>query len=161
MNFNNFSYNHLNHLQIGRIGEYWAKLCFTLNGFETYHCDVDDKGIDFILRVNETRYIDIQVKTIRENTKYVFVSKETWKNKLRENLYLVVVLISNNKFPELFFIPSKEFDNTNELFRDRNYNKAKGQTSKPEWGLNISKKNMHLLEEYKIEKMKHKIIANH
>ena len=80
------------------------------------------------------------MKTIRENTKYVFVSKETWKNKLRENLYLIVVLISNNKIPELFFIPSKEFENTNELFRDRNYNKSKGQTSKPEWGLNISKK---------------------
>ena len=33
-----------------RIGEYWAKIWLTLGGFETYTVDVDDRGIDFVMK---------------------------------------------------------------------------------------------------------------
>ena len=82
-NFDNFTYNHLTHLQIGRIGEYWVKIWLTLLVFDTYYNDVDDKGIDFILRLDSDKHIDIQVKTIRKGTNYVFVAKETWRNKFK------------------------------------------------------------------------------
>lgn len=38
----------------------------------------------------------------------------------------------------------------NEIFVDRNYGNP-GQTSKPEWGINISKKNYSFLEIFKFE----------
>lgn len=150
--FDNFKFDDLNHLQIGRIGEYWVKIWLTLSDFDTYYNDVDDKGIDFILRLDNDKHIDIQVKTIRVNTTgYVFVSKEAWKNELRENLYLALVLLENHKMPTIYFIPSTAWQTPNELLRDRDYDKE-DQKSKPEWGVNISKKNMELLQQYDITK---------
>ena len=150
--FDNFKFDNLNHLQIGRIGEYWVKIWLTLSDFDTYYNDVDDKGIDFILRLDNDKHIDIQVKTIRVNTAgYVFVSKEAWKNELRENLYLALVLLENHKMPTIYFIPSTAWLTPNELLRDRDYDKE-DQKSKPEWGVNISKKNMELLKQYDITK---------
>jgi hypothetical protein len=149
--FDNFTFDNLTHLQIGRIGEYWVKIWLTLSGFDTYYNDVDDKGIDFILRLDNDKHIDIQVKTIRVNTGYVYITKETWKNHLRENLYLALVLLDNHRMPTIYFIQSTEWLKPNDLLKDRDY-KSERQSSKPEWGINISKKNMELLQQYDITK---------
>ncbi len=148
--FDDFTFEHLNKLQVGKIGEYWAKIWMTFAGFDIYTTDVDDKGIDFIIRTDNEKHIDVQVKTIR-TTGYVYVTKETWKSGLRENLNLVLVLLKNNEMPSVYFIPSKVWENPTALFTDKNYEKE-GQTSKPEWGINISKKNMEELEQYEITK---------
>jgi hypothetical protein len=157
-NFENFEFDHLNILQVGRIGEYWVKIWLTLSGFDTYHNDVDDKGIDFILRLDNSKHIDIQVKTVRQNTKYVFVPKKSWQNELRENLYLALVLLENNKMPIIFMIPSIDWKKPNDLLKDRNYLKE-GQTSNPEWGVNLSRKNMELLNKYNMKNFVEKITA--
>jgi hypothetical protein len=149
--FDSFTFEHLNGLQVGKIGEYWAKIWMTLAGFDIYTTDVDDKGIDFIIRTNNEKHIDVQVKTIREKTGYVFVTKEKWRNELRENLYLILVLLKDNEMPSVYFIPSKVWETPTLLFTDKNYDKE-GQKSKPEWGINISKKNMTELENYEITK---------
>ena len=117
--FDNFTFDNLTHLQIGRIGEYWVKIWLTLSGFDTYYNDVDDKGIDFILRLDNDKHIDIQVKTIRVNTGYVYITKETWKNHLRENLYLALVLLDNHRMPTIYFIQSTEWLKPNDLLTDR------------------------------------------
>ncbi len=145
--FDKISYAELNHLQIGRLGEYWTKIILTLNGFDIYTSEVDDKGIDFVVRVSKEKYIDIQVKTVREKTSYVFVSKETWNNELRENLFLSLVLLFDCREPKVYLIPSISWREENNLLKSRDYLKE-GQKSKPEWGLNISKRNLHLLEKY-------------
>ena len=149
--FDNFTFDNLTHLQIGRIGEYWVKIWLTLSGFDTYYNDVDDKGIDFVLRLDNDNHIDIQVKTIRVNTGYVYLPKETWKNQLRKNLYLALVLLDNHRMPTIYFIQSTEWLTPNDLLKDRDY-KSEGQSSKPEWGINISKKNFELLKQYDITK---------
>lgn len=156
--FDNFTFDHLHHLQVGRIGEYWVKMLLTLAGFDIYTSEVDDKGIDFIVRLDNSRHIDIQVKSVRmEKTNYVFVAKEVWQNLLRENLYLALVLLKNNKFPDVYLIPSIAWEKPNALFVERLYDKEK-QSSKPEWGINISKKNLELLTAFtlveQINKMK-------
>ena len=84
--FKAITFDHLNHLQVGKIGEYWAKIWLTLAGFDIYTTDVDAKGIDFIIRTDNYKHIDVQVKTIRDKSRYVFVAKETWKNELRDKL---------------------------------------------------------------------------
>lgn len=151
MDFSLIEYDQINHLQVGRIGEYIVKLDLTLLGFDVYTTEVDDKGIDFVIRGKNSEFIEIQVKTIRkEKTNYVFVTKETWRNILRENLFLALVVLQNQKAPELYLIQATEWMNENELLRDRNYD-GENQKSKPEWGINISNKNMGLLEKYKIE----------
>ena len=42
----------LNHLQTGRYGEDFAKMAFGRAGFDVFSPEVDDKGIDFVLRVD-------------------------------------------------------------------------------------------------------------
>jgi hypothetical protein len=48
-----FNWSNLNHLQLGRYGEYFAKMEFTKTGFEVFTAEVDNKGIDCIVRKNE------------------------------------------------------------------------------------------------------------
>jgi len=149
--FDDFTFDHLNHLQVGKIGEYWAKIWMTLAGFDIYTTDVDDKGIDFIIRTDNDKHIDVQVKAIREKSGYVFVTKEKWRNELRDNLYLTLVLLRNNEMPSVYFIPSTVWKTPTALFTDKNYDKEE-QKSKPEWGINVSKKNMDELSKYEISK---------
>lgn len=147
-------YDNLHHLQIGRIGEYWIKLMLTMQGFDTYYSDVDNKAIDFVVRLDNSKYIDIQVKTIRlKKSSYVFVTKKSWaENEMsRANLYLALVILKEDQYPESYLIPSSAWLQPDELFCDRKY-QEKGLKSPDEWGLNISTKNMHLLDAYKLEK---------
>lgn len=150
----NLKYGDLHHLQVGRIGEYWIKLMLTMQGFDTYYSDVDNKAIDFVVRLDNSKHIDIQVKTIRLNkSSYVFITKDSWKETemTRTNLYLALVLLREDNYPEAYIIPSSAWLQPNELFCDRKY-RERGLNSPDEWGLNISRKNLHLLEPYQIFK---------
>jgi len=60
-----YDWSRLTHLQVGRFAEYFVKMEFTLYGFDVYQAEVDDKGIDFVIRKGHERYFDIQVKSIR------------------------------------------------------------------------------------------------
>jgi hypothetical protein len=42
----------LNHLQTGRYGEYFAKMALVRAGFDAFSPEVDDKGIDSVLRID-------------------------------------------------------------------------------------------------------------
>ena len=66
----NYNWKKLNSLQLGKYAEYYVKMEFTLYGFDVYTAEVDDKGIDFVIRRNE-KYYDLQVKSVRENN-YIF-----------------------------------------------------------------------------------------
>ena len=57
-----YNWDHLSNLQLGKYAEYFVKMKFTLAGFDVYTSEVDDKGIDFIIRKNDDIYYDVQVK---------------------------------------------------------------------------------------------------
>ena len=142
MALNNLS--KLNPLQLGKYGEYFAKMEFTKAGVDVYTVEVDDKGIDFVVRnvvrnvvrKNELEYFDIQVKSVRNNN-YVFMKKEVFSP--RKNLFLALILFEDNKDPTLLLIPSLDWQNkTYSFLVERNY---EGKKSKPEWGINITKSN--------------------
>ena len=59
-----FDWKQLTTLQVGRYAEYFVKMEFTLYGFDVYQAEVDDKGIDFVIRKDNDRYHDIQVKSV-------------------------------------------------------------------------------------------------
>lgn len=155
----NLKYDALHHLQVGRIGEYWMKLTLTTHGFDTYYCDVDNKAIDFIVRLDNSKHIDIQVKTIRlKSSSYVFITKgnddaHSWSNKdiARSNLYLGLVVLSDDDYPKSYLIPSSTWVDPSSMFVNKKY-QERGLKSKDEWGLNISKKNLHLLEPFRVDK---------
>src|SRR5215208_2917043 len=146
-------WSRLSPLQLGRYGEYLVKMEFTLYGFDVYTAEVDDKGIDLVIRMEHEEvgevprysYYDVQVKSIRSMS-YIYFLKE--KFALRDNLLVAVGLFSDGNLPRLYLIPAKEWNHPNKLLVDRDY---EGLKSKPEYGLNISKRNLPLLELYKFE----------
>jgi hypothetical protein len=142
-----FDWSQISPLHLGQYAEYFVKMELTLCGLDIYTSEVDDRGIDFVARTETSRYYDFQVKSIRGNN-YIFFQKE--KFKLRDNLIAAIVIFGDDKTPDLFLIPSIFWKTPNDLLVSRDYEEKK---SKPEWGINISKKNMHLLEPFKLEKI--------
>jgi len=120
---------------------------FTLARFDVYTAEVDDKGIDFVIRKDENTYYDIQVKSVR-GFNYIFLLKE--KVVLRKNLYAAIVIFIEEKPPQLYLIPSLVWSNPNGLFVSRDY---EGKKSNPEWGINLAKKYIPLLKEYEFSKV--------
>jgi hypothetical protein len=55
----------------------FVKMECTLYGLDVYTSEVDDKGIDFVIRRAIDRYYDIQVKGIR-GWNYVFFAKSVF-----------------------------------------------------------------------------------
>jgi len=133
-------------LQLGRYAEYYAKMEFASYGFEVYTSEVDDHGIDFIAKNKNGEFIELQVKSVRQ-TNYIFMQKEKW-NINNPRTYLVLLLFVDSKLPDVYLVPSTVWQTPNELFCDKDY---EGLKSKPEYGMNLSKKNMPLLEPYKFE----------
>jgi hypothetical protein len=123
----------LTHLQLGKYGEYYAKMEFAKAGFDIYSAEVDDKGIDFVVRNERGKYFEIQVKSIRKKSA-VFMRKKVFQP--RTNMYLAL-LIFEEALPSFALIPSIDWENTNRpvFLVDRNYD---GKKSAPEFGINIS-----------------------
>jgi hypothetical protein len=124
----------LNHLQVGRYGEYFAKMALVRAGFDVFSPEVDDKGIDFVLRIDgdTPRYHDVQVKTVRR-TNYVFLRKDQFRR--TPNLLLALVILDEGREPDMYLIPSRAWREAKPPFVDRDYD---GKRSAPEYGLMLS-----------------------
>ena len=140
-----YNWKKLNNQQVGAYTEYFVKMELTMYGFQVFTTEVDDRGIDFIARHESDPFIEIQVKSLR-SMGYVFMQKT--KFHLGEHVYLALGLLFQDEAPQLYLIPSTVWLTPDSIFVERNY---EGLKSKPEWGLNISKKNMPQLEQYKFE----------
>lgn len=142
----------LNHLQIGRTAEYFVKMEFTMLGFDVYGAEVDDHGIDLVVRKDTGHYCDVQVKSAR-GLNYVFFPKDTFaadKSALRANLLAAIALFYDGQPPDLYLIPSTAWRLPDDLLVEHDYI---GLKSKPEWGPNLSHRNLPLLERYRFDKV--------
>lgn len=138
-------WSRLNHMQLGRYAEYLVMMEFTASGFDVYRAEVDDKGIDFVIRQGADAFYDVQVKSVRR-LNYVFMRKSKFEP--RPNMLLALVLFDDGQEPDAYLIPSIEWLRPSGLLVDRDYPKGK---SSPEWGINLSRTNLSLLEPYRWE----------
>lgn len=146
----NKDWGKLNNLQLGRYAEYFAKMQFASYGLEVYTSEVDDHGIDFIVKDKKGRFCEIQVKSKTEKG-YVFMQKSKFDIKSK-NLYLTLLVFESGKLPDIFLIPAEAWKVPNEVFVDRKYDKP-GQKSQPEYGINISSKNYDILDIFNFQEM--------
>ncbi|MNG15389.1 hypothetical protein D3C84_992110 [compost metagenome] len=84
---------------------------------------------------------------------YVFMRKD--KFRIDDNLYLALGLLFEGQVPQLYLVPSTVWASPDSVFVDRNYN---GLKSAPEWGLNISQKNMAAIGLYRFDRMVERLI---
>jgi len=139
-----FDWSGLSTAQLGRYGEYVVKMELARAGLDVYVPEVDNKGIDLVVRLGPGRYAELQVKSVRAFS-YVFMRKSTFP--LDEARYLVLARFSNGQWPDVFLIPAITWLQPGDLFVSRDY---EGLKSAPEWGLRLSAKAMPLLEPYRL-----------
>jgi len=142
-----YDWSRLNHLQVGKYAEYFVKMECVLYGFDVYSAEVDDKGIDFVIRKGHDRYYDVQVKSSR-GFNYIFFPKD--KFELHDNMLAAVVFFLPNQAPDLFLIPSMTWCTPNRCFVSRDY---EGKKSMPEWGLSVTPTTYPMLAEYSFERI--------
>ena len=134
--------------QVGKYGEYLVKMELTQLGYDVFSADIDDKGIDFLLRVDgkKPKYFDAQVKTIRKKKlPYVFMKKS--KFPIRKNNLLFLVMLGEETGVEIFLIRSTVWEKPNDLFVSNDYPKGK---SAPEWGIRLALKRLSELERFRL-----------
>lgn len=145
----NWSRKELNRQKLGTFGEYYAKMALASYGMSIYSSEVDDHGIDFIAEANKTFY-KFQVKTIRQGTTYVFMKKKYFDIS-DTHLYLILLLLEDSKHPNIYIIPSSAWKNN--ICSAFVYHAYEGKKSEPEYGINLSIKNLPYLESYRLEKV--------
>ncbi len=148
-----YKWSALNKQQVGAFVEYFVKMELTMFGFQVYGTEVDDRGVDFIAQYGEGPFLKVQVKSVR-GSGYVFMEKS--KFSLHQHRFLAFGLLADGRRPDLFLIPSIEWKTETPLLRDREY--GEGLKSPPEWGMNISKRNMGLLDQYSFERTAEAVI---
>lgn len=143
-----YIWSKLNKQQVGTFVEYYVKMEFAMFGFQIYTSEVDDRGLDFIARYENSDFLSIQVKSLRTSSSYIYMTKNNFK--MSPNQYLVLGLLVDKEMPDLYLIPASAWLEPNSLFKSYDY-EGDVYKSKPEWGLNISPKNINLLEPYRFD----------
>lgn len=140
-------WNRLNRLQLGKYAEYLAKMEFVLWGCDVFTSEVDDHGIDFVIRTGQGAHYDVQVKSYRleagKGTPYVYMQKSKFAP--RPSLLLTLIQFPIGGAPTIWLLPSLVEGRPNTLFESRDY--GEGKVSPPEWGLTMSKKKLAQLAE--------------
>jgi hypothetical protein len=134
----------LSSTQLGKYADYLSRLLFARSGMDVYLPEIDNKGIDFIIRTKKGAFFEIQCKA-RRQLNYFYIEKTKFPILQTRYLCLVLFLDKDKENPEIYLVPSTVWLTPNALFVDRKY---EGKKSHPEWGLQFSKKNMPLLKPY-------------
>ncbi|MEC0456147.1 hypothetical protein P8794_15375, partial [Bacillus subtilis] len=70
----------------------------------------------------------------------------------KKGFYIYLMLFIEGSLPQSFLIPGNVFlEGNNPVF------KYKPNYKEPEYGINVSKKNMHILEQYSLSKLESEI----
>lgn len=143
----------LNKQQLGKFGEYYAKMVLASHGFAIYTSEVDDHGIDFVAE-SGNEFLKFQVKTTTFGKGYPFVKKSKFDIN-DDRLYLILIVIredtgSYTGLPDLdvFVIPASEWKNPQPPLVYHDY---EGKRSDSEYGINISPKQYKNLQEYSLK----------
>ncbi len=144
-----FTWGHLNKQRVGRYAEYYVKMAATMAGLDVYTPEVDDRGLDFVVRAGPGRFYEFQVKAVRSLSSYIFMRKEYFIP--TADLHLALVLMLEGSEPAIYLIPSTVGLDPAPPFVSRDY--GGGLKSPPEWGLNLSNAALVALEPYRFEKV--------
>ncbi len=139
--------------KLGTFCEYYAKMILASYGVSVYTSEVDDHGIDFVLETPNGQFKKVQVKSVRlETTKYVYMEERKFSIN-DSDLYLFLLILKDGKHPESYLIPAVEWKTGKEdgLFVYH------GQYKVPEYGLNLSGKQMKALQAYGVKEQIEKI----
>lgn len=137
----NWSALPLSRQQLGSFGAHYARAILALKGSRVYAPDIDDHGIDLLVEDND-RILKLQIKTVRLRSGYAFMKQRDFNTK-DPHLYLLLILLTDGQEPALYLIPASAWDRADKpclVFH---------AYQEPEYGVNISAKNLDQLEEFR------------
>ena len=138
-------WSELTTMQFGRYAEYYAKMEFASYGFEVYSSEVDDHGVDFIVKSPKNNiFYEVQVKATRKFNP-IFIS-ESKMPELKDERLVCYLHFTDGQLPKFFIIKSTEWHNGETTLVHYKYDK--GQKSEPEYVINLSEKHLKWLEKY-------------
>lgn len=143
-----WSRNDLTAQAVGTFCEHYAKTVLLSYGVDVYTPERDDHGIDFVAE-GRKGFLKFQVKGIRSSSQYVFMRKEYFDVE-DDAMFLILLLLVDGEEPDMYIIPASAWRQESQVFVSHDY---EGKKSKPEYGINISKKNMQELVKYRLGNM--------
>lgn len=150
----NWSRKELTRQKLGTFCEYYAKMTLASYGMSIYTSEVDDHGIDFVAE-SKRGFLKFQVKSLRQGNTYVFFLQEYFDIS-DTSFYVLLLLLTDGEHPDIYIVPATAWNDANsKLFV---YHAYEGKQSRPEYGINLSVKNLPLLAPFKLENMLDKIL---
>ncbi|QZT33657.1 DUF4365 domain-containing protein [Caldalkalibacillus thermarum TA2.A1] len=137
----NTEWDKLSKQQLEKYAEYYAKTAFASYGLELYKPEVTSQ-IDFVVKDKKGQYHEIIVRS-HKGKSYVYITKEKL-NLEQSNLYVAMLIFEPGILPDMFLIPVTVWKHPNHFFVLRTY-------TRPEYGINLSKKNYPAFGSYRIE----------
>lgn len=134
--------------KLGAFCEHYAKMTLISYGVNVYTSEIDDHGIDFVAE-GRNGFLKFQVKSTRASSQYIFMTKDYF-NIEDDAMFLFLILLADGEHPDMYIIPTSAWRQKSTVFVSHDY---EGKKSKPDYGVNISKKNMPELQKYRIENM--------
>ena len=118
---------------------------FILLGCDVFTSEVDDHGIDLVVRTRQGHHYDVQVKSFRsksETTPYVYVQKSLFP--IEATRLLALIQFIDGQSPTMFLIQAGRDGVPHAVLESRDF---VGKQSDPEWGLTLSKRKLVQLSE--------------
>ncbi|MEO6036022.1 MAG: hypothetical protein ABIQ35_12270 [Verrucomicrobiota bacterium] len=138
------SYKHLNNIQKGSIAEAYAKMAFTLEGFEVYTSEYDDRGIDFVIRNNKGSFFSVQVKSTGPSVSPFIYAKNF---EASPDFLLCAVRLIEGSTPEIYLTCGTDWNEGKECL---NFNQNGGNAG-AYYELRFSKVYLESLKRHKFE----------
>lgn len=107
--------------QLGRYGELLVASELLSYNLDVYEEELDDRGINLVVRLHEDLYYTIQVKTSR-NTKSadpIYIRRDP--TRLEEKRWIAFVHCVQDKFPAIYLFPIVENGNINPILTEKNF----------------------------------------
>ena len=142
----NMKWKDLTTRQLGQYGEYYAKMEFTSYGYEVYTPEVDDHGVDFVVKDTDGHFYEVQVKSVRQDN-YLPIAYDKFQANFSDYFIICYIRFKDDEMPKMYLIPTSAWETPNALLP--NYRYDKGQKSNPEIGISYNPKNAPLLEMWK------------
>ena len=139
--------------QLGRYAEYFVKMEMVMYGLDVYTAEVDQLGIDFVVRAKNGVHYDVQVKSVYQAGQ-IYLAKQTF-NPNDPKMLLVVAVFEELKPPSLYLLRASEWLNLRGCFTSHD------KETYQEWGLSLSNKHMPFLQDHAFDKVGPLIFGTH
>ena len=139
-----YAWLHLNRQQKGTYGEYIAKMEFVMYGYLVFGAEIDDRGVDFVIKNNAGKHFDVQVKTVTKSN-YTYIKE----SKFSEELWICLVVLNEGEQPKIYLLSGRDWDSDTKGLLQRH---CFPNANEPEYGIHLAKKRMPLPERFEFDR---------